>query len=75
MWKWLRDRFSEPTTMIGIAAVVAGAGQVMKINEAPQIAEAIAMASQPVATGDYVTSAAMLFGGILAAFMKEKGGK
>lgn len=75
MWAWLKMRIREPTTMIGLATVVAGAGQVAKISEAPQIADAIAQSAGPIATGDYVSGGALLIGGILGAFMREKGDK
>lgn len=73
MWDWLKKRFSEPSSWGGVAAVVYGAGVLGKIDEAPQIAEAVGSAGQVIATGDYATGLGMMAAGILGAFMKEKG--
>ena len=35
------DRFKEPSTYAGVAAIVAGVGQVVDFNEAPAIAEGL----------------------------------
>lgn len=75
MFNWLKKRLNEPTTYIGLGTLVAGAGQVAKINEAPEIASAIVQSGQGFATGDYVSGVGILLAGVFGAFMREKGDK
>lgn len=71
--EWLQKRAKEPSTYGGLAALTFGLGQIFKINEAPQIADAIGQAAPAFSTGDYATGGAVVLFGALAAFMKEKG--
>ena len=75
MWDKIKQRFAEPSTYAGLAAVTVGVGQVAKINEAPQVAELIGQAGQAAVTGDYVTVGGMGLFGLLSIFMREKGGR
>ena len=72
MWKWLKKRFSEASTYAGLAVSTIGLGQVFKINEAPQIAEAIAGAGEQLLSGNTVGGLIALGLGVAAAFVKEK---
>tara|TARA_R110002124_G_C8973012_1_gene515500 strand:+ start:12708 stop:12932 length:225 start_codon:yes stop_codon:yes gene_type:complete len=69
---WLRKRFAEKSTYLGLATTILGLGTITKAKEAPQVAEAIAQASDSLSSGDYTTGGVMLLVGILGAFMKEK---
>jgi hypothetical protein len=71
---WLKKRLSEPTTYAGLAAIVMGAGQLGKVNEAPAVADAIVAAAPHLAAGNWL-NALMIGLGSLAVLMKEKGGK
>lgn len=71
---WLKKRLAEPSTYAGLAAVVAGAGQLAKVNEAPVVAEAIVAAAPHVAAGNWLNAAMVAFGA-LAVLLKDKGGK
>lgn len=71
----IKERLREPTTYLGISALIMGIGQLFKINEAPEIAQAVQGAAEPLAGGDYVTGGGLLISGILAVFMREKGNK
>ena len=75
MKSWLLDRAKEPTTYLGVAAVISGAGQLAKINEAPAIADAVVTAAPALAVGDWGTGLMLLLGGLFGAFLKEKGGR
>lgn len=75
MKNWLKKRFAEPTTYLGLAMLMQAAGMLGKINEAPVIADSITAAAEPLARGDYATGSAALIGGLLAIVMREKGGK
>lgn len=71
---WLLKRLSEPSTWGGLALAVSGVGQLGKINEAPAVVDALGQGAQAVAHGtDPVTAGVMVLGGLLAAFMREKG--
>tara|TARA_R110002124_G_scaffold266813_1_gene433806 strand:+ start:12692 stop:12913 length:222 start_codon:yes stop_codon:yes gene_type:complete len=70
--KWFKKRFSEKSTYLGIATTILGLGSLTKVKEAPEIAEAIAQASDSLSSGDYVTGGAMLITGLFGIFMKEK---
>ena len=69
---WLKKRFAEKSTYLGLAATIIGVGTITKAKEAPEIADAITQASDSLASGDYATGGAMLLFGILGVFMKEK---
>ncbi|MCW5728158.1 hypothetical protein [Parvibaculum sp.] len=72
---WLKARLKEPTTYLGLSAVIYGGGTLAKVNEAPAIADAVANAAPALSTGDYATGITLLLGGLLGAFMREKGGR
>jgi hypothetical protein len=66
---YLKERFSEPSSIAGLAAVSLGLGQVFDINEAPVVADAINTAAT---SGNWQTAAVTIVLGILAIFLKEK---
>ncbi|MFN3933628.1 MAG: hypothetical protein ACK4KX_03225 [Parvibaculum sp.] len=72
---FLKDRAKEPTTYLGISALIYGAGTLAKVNEAPAVADAVANAAPALAAGDWITGLALLLSGALGIFMKEKGGR
>ncbi|MBX3495664.1 MAG: hypothetical protein KF769_05415 [Parvibaculum sp.] len=72
---WLKKRLAEPTTYLGLSASIYGVGMLGKVNEAPAVADAISTAAPALAAGDYVTGIALIVGGALGAFLKEKGGR
>lgn len=69
---WLKKRAAEPSTYAGLSLLTLGAGQVLKINEAPQVAGAIEQAAPAFATGDYMTGSVFLLSSLAAIFLKEK---
>ncbi|WOF73814.1 hypothetical protein QMT40_001450 [Parvibaculaceae bacterium PLY_AMNH_Bact1] len=69
---WLKKRAAEPSTYAGISAMTFGLGAILKINEAPQIAEAIGQAAPAFTSGDYVTGGVFLASSLAAIFMKER---
>lgn len=64
-----RERLKEPSSIAGLGLVVAGAGQLFQINEAPAVAD---VANQVSASGDWKTGLAVLIAGVLSFLMKEK---
>lgn len=72
---WLKERSKEPTTWLGLSQLVLALGYLLKVNEAPAIAEAIHAASGSLTTGDYVTGGVALLGGLAGALLREKGGR
>lgn len=72
---WLKDRAKEPTTYLGLSALIYGAGTLAKVNEAPAVADAVTTAAPALAAGDWATGLVLLIGGLFGAFMKEKGGR
>jgi hypothetical protein len=72
---WFSKRLKEPTTYIGLALLINGFGSIFKISEAQDVADAVANSSGSLASGDVVTGAAILIGGLAGVFMKEKGNK
>ena len=76
MFDWLSKRFSEPSTYAGLAVSVGGLGAAFDINEASGVAGAIEAGGQAAAAGmsPYVYGP-MVFGGILAAILGDKGGR
>lgn len=76
MFQAIFNRFREPSTYAGLAAVAVGAGQVFDISEAPAVADAIGSAGATVtATGDPIIGGAALVFGLLAIFLRERGRK
>lgn len=76
MWDFLKKRFSEPSTFVGLGMATLGIGQVAKISEAPAIADAITGTGQAIAAGmDPITAAVVGLAGLVAAFMKDPGSK
>lgn len=74
MMQYFFKRLREPSTWLGLAALISGGGQLAKVNEAPAIADAVAGVGQAVAGGaDLVTAGTLAVGGLVAAFMRERG--
>ena len=62
------DRLDEPSTYAGLAAVIAGLGQMFQITEAAPVADAVnQVAQQPSWQGAVVAAL-----GLLAVFKREK---
>ncbi|RKQ73115.1 hypothetical protein [Oceanibaculum indicum] len=72
--KYLLDRLKEPSTYAGLAAVVLGAGQLGKIDEAPSVAGAI-MDGAAAMQVDPIMGGLTILGGILAALLRDRGGR
>lgn len=72
----IKDRFSEPSTYAGLAAVTYGLGEVFKIREADAVAQAIEGAGQAIAVSpdsQGITIGLLgLIGGLVSMFMGEK---
>lgn len=64
-------RLKEPSTYAGLAAVVAGAGQMFGDKNTDMIAAAIVDASPHIISGNWL-GVVMSFFGLAAIFMKEK---
>lgn len=69
MWAKFLTRLREPSTYAGVAAVVLGAGQLAKVNEAPALADLINQAGASAAV-DPVTGVVALVAGLIAIFRK-----
>lgn len=72
MLKWLKQRKNEPTTYIGLALLLQGAGAIGQFEQAPALADTITAAAEPLARGDYATAITLVLGGLLGVFMREK---
>jgi len=71
---WFFRRLQEGSTWAGLAALVTGVGSLAKINEAPQIADALSGAGQAIAGGmDPITAVVVAVGGAAAMLLKDKG--
>lgn len=71
--QYLLNRLIEPSSWGGVGLLVLGLGEVLKFDEAPQIAGAINQAGEVVAqTGDPVTGFGALAMGLLAVLMNER---
>lgn len=73
----VKRKFSEPSTYGGLAAITYGVGEVLKINEAAEIAHALegagqAIAASPDGNGLMIGITSIVFG-ILGVFFGEKG--
>ena len=71
----LKKRLREPTTILGLGALISGLGMIFKIDEAPAIADAVSNTAEPLANGDYATAATFVISGLFGIFMSEKGEK
>ncbi|MGD1934222.1 MAG: hypothetical protein ACFB0Z_06900 [Candidatus Phaeomarinobacter sp.] len=68
----LKERFREPSTYAGLAAITVGLGQVLDWDEAGQVAGLVQGAGEQISTGNWVGAAvAVLLGG--AAMWKREG--
>lgn len=73
MWGKLLSRLAEPSSWAGLAAVVAGVGQLGKIEEAPAIVDVIGQAGQAVGANGPFGGLVALGLGLVAVFVGEKG--
>lgn len=73
MKEWFKKRVKEPSTFIGLALLVQAIGVLTKADGVSVVAESINQASQPLASGDYITAATIGLGGLMGVLMKEKG--
>ncbi|PZO86699.1 MAG: hypothetical protein DI626_05795 [Micavibrio aeruginosavorus] len=72
MKNWLAKRGKEPTTYLGLSQLIIAVGYLFKLNEAPALADAVLAASGHLTSGDYLTGAVAILGGIGGIFLKEK---
>lgn len=70
--KITKDRLLEPTNFAGLGLILAGLGQVLKIDEAGVIAQTVTDAGQAVASGNW-SAALMIIAGAAAVLLREKG--
>ncbi len=75
MKNWFKDRLSEPTTYTAFALLIGAGGILGKMDEAPQIAQAVEASGQHFSTGDYMTGGLFLMTSLAGIFMREKGQK
>lgn len=68
------SRLKEPSTYAGLAAIVAGLGQVFHFAPADTVAGAITSVAPQVISGNWFGAVTALLG-IGAVFIREKGGK
>lgn len=73
MLKWLNKRRKEPTSYIGLAAVIMGLGDLFKVDTAPIMADTVQQVAEPMMAGDTATAASIVLGGLLGVVLKEKG--
>lgn len=67
----IRARLKEPSTYAGIAAIVAGAGQIIGSETVVNAGAVIAQSAPQAVHGDWM-GAFMIILGFAATFMKEK---
>ena len=72
---WFKDRVSEPSSYTALSLLIGAGGILGKMNEAPQIAQAVQASGQHFSTGDYVTGGLFLVTALAGIFMREKGKK
>lgn len=65
------DRFKEPSSHAGLAAILGGLGMILKSPETVTVAEKLPSIAERLSTQDYVGAAAILFG-LSAIWIKEK---
>ena len=66
-------RFTEASTYPGLAAVVLGLGEILKVKEAPEVADAVTgMGEAVAATGSPVIGLGILVAGLLGVFLPER---
>lgn len=66
----MRGLLKEPSTYAGLAAVVAGVGQIAQWNQASVVAEAITQAAPQVISGNWLGGIMSIFG-LAAIFLRE----
>lgn len=64
-------RLSEPSSYAGLAAIVAGLGQIGDMNEAPAVADAVVNAGAAAAASGPYAGLLALGLGVLSVFMPE----
>ena len=73
---WFTKRASEPSSWGGLGLLVAGLGEIFKINEAPVIVQAAGQIAEQVATVGFSWPGLAMAGlGILATFLGDPGTK
>lgn len=73
MKNWIKDRSREPTTYLAISQLILGLGGLLKVSEAPAVADSVAQAAGALSAGDYTTGAVLVVSGLLGIVMREKG--
>mgnify|MGYP001376229556 CR=1 FL=1 len=70
--KWIKERLTEPSTYTAFALLIGAGGILGKVNEAPEIAQAVEVSGQHFSTGDYMTGGLFLVTSLAGIFMREK---
>ncbi len=73
MFKWIKRRLKEPSTILGLSAVIGGVGTILKADYVPEIAKVVEVTAEPLSQGDYQAAITLSLGGLMAMFMSEKG--
>lgn len=68
MFRKIKERLDEPSTFVALGGLFSSLGVLLKIDEAPAIAQSLVAASESLAGGDFVTGGSILIGGVLMAF-------
>lgn len=69
---FFRKRFREASTYGGFAGIVAGLGLLLKVDEAPAIADAVAQGGQAIVTGQTGLGVGAIVAGILGALLADR---
>ena len=71
--QYLMKRLTEGSTWGGLGLLAYGFGELFKIKEAPDLAQAVGQGGQVIVdTGDWKTGALVILSGVIAAFIKDK---
>lgn len=68
----MKERLKEPSTYVGLSAILIGLGQMFDIDEAPVVAETLTAAIPQIITGNWMGMLMVLLGGI-GVMLREKG--
>lgn len=74
MKNWIKDRISEPTTILSLGMLAQSIMMLTKSNpeHVQAVAEIAQQTAEPIARGEYTTAMSLLFVSIAGIFMKEK---
>lgn len=69
---FFKERMGEPTTYLGLGAIIAAIAPVLRWDEGEQIGQVVESVAVPASNGDWLTTASLLISGVLGIFMAEK---